>query len=80
MPQDLTYTVFIGEDYGIEVRVLTNYLLNSGGTYVVTNEMLESGQDLSLSYEYYIVLEETETNMAFVQEHYGKTERAAYTY
>lgn len=80
VPQDLTYTVFIGEDYGIEVRVLTNYLLNSAGTYVVTDEMLESGQDLSVSYEYYIVLEETETNMAFVQEHYGKTERAAYTY
>ena len=80
VPQDLTYTVFIGEDYGIEVRVLTNYLLNSAGTYVVTDEMLVSGQDLSVSYEYYIVLEETETNMAFVQEHYGKTERAAYTY
>lgn len=80
VPQDLTYTVFIGEDYGIEVRVLTNYLLNSAGTYVVTDEMLENGQNLSLSYEYYIVLEETETNMAFVQEHYGKTERAAYTY
>ena len=80
VPQDLTYTVFIGEDYGIEVRVLTNYLLNSGGTYVVTDEMLENGQNLSLSYEYYIVLEETGTNMAFVQEHYGKTERAAYTY
>lgn len=80
IPEGLTYTVFIGEDYGIEVRLLTNYLLSSGGTYVVTDEMLKSGEDLSVSYEYYIVLEETETNMAFVAEHYGKTERAAYTY
>lgn len=80
VPQDLTYTVFIGEDYGIEVRVLTNYLLNSAGTYVVTDEMLESGRELEVSYEYYIVLEKTEANTAFVQEHYGKTERAAYTY
>ncbi len=80
IPEGLTYTVFIGEDYGIEVRVLTNYLLNSAGTYVVTDEMLQSGGELDVSYEYYIVLEETEANRAFVQEHYGKTDRAAYTY
>ena len=80
IPQGLTYTVFIGEDYGIEVRVLTNYLLSSAGTYVVTDEMLRSGQDLDVSYEYYIILEETQANTAFVREHYGKTDRAAYTY
>ncbi len=80
IPEGLTYTVFIGEDYGIEVRVLTNYLLNSAGTYVVTDEMLQSGGDLDVSYEYYIILEETEANRAFVEEHYGKTDRAAYTY
>ncbi len=80
IPEGLTYTVFIGEDYGIEVRVLTNYLLNSAGTYVVTDEMLRSGGDLDVSYEYYIILEETQANRAFVEEHYGKTDRAAYTY
>ena len=37
IPQGLTYTVFIGQDYGIEVRLLANYLLSSAGTNVCTD-------------------------------------------
>lgn len=80
IPEGLTYTVFIAEDYSIETRLLTNYLLSSCGTYVVTDKELQENGKLSLSYEYYIVLEETETNMHFVQNNYGSTARAGYAY
>ena len=45
------------------VDVETQMLLS----YVVTDEMLRSGQDLDVSYEYYIILEETQANTAFVR-------------
>ena len=80
IPQGLTYTVFIGQDYGIEVRLLANYLLSSAGTNVCTDaEIPEKGMDCK-TFDYYIVLEETEANMAFIQNTFGTADRAAYTY
>ena len=80
IPQGLTYTVFIGQDYGIEVRLLANYLLSSAGTYVCTDaEIPEKGMDCK-TFDYYIVLEETEANMAFIQNTFGTADRAGYTY
>lgn len=80
VPQGLTYTVFIGQDYGIEVRVLANYLLSSAGTYICTDaELPEKGPDCK-TFDYYIVLEETEANMAFIRETFGTADRAGYTY
>ena len=80
IPQGLTYTVFIGQDYSIEVRVLANYLLSSAGTYVCTDaEIAEKGMDCK-TFDYYIVLEETEANMTFIQETFSTAGRAGYTY
>ena len=80
IPQGLTYTVFIGQDYGIEVRLLANYLLSSAGTNVCTDaEIPEKGMDCK-TFDYYIVLEETEANRAFIQNTFGTADRAAYTY
>lgn len=80
IPQGLTYTVFIGQDYGIEVRVMANYLLSSAGTYVCTDaEIAEKGMDCK-TFDYYIVLEETEANMAFIRDTFGTADRAGYTY
>ena len=80
IPQGLTYTVFIGQDYSIEVRVLANYLLSSAGTYVCTDaEIPEKGMDCK-TFDYYIVLEETEANMAFIRDTFGTADRAGYTY
>lgn len=80
IPQGLTYTVFIGQDYGIEVRLMANYLLSSAGTYICTDaEIQEKGPDCK-TFDYYIVLEETEANMAFIRETFGTSRRAGYTY
>ena len=80
IPQGLTYTVFIGQDYSIEVRVLANYLLSSAGTNVCTDaEIPEKGMDCK-TFDYYIVLEETEANMAFIRDTFGTADRAGYTY
>ena len=80
IPQGLTYTVFIGQDYGIEVRLLANYLLSSAGTNVCTEaEIPEKGMACK-TFDYYIVLEETEANMAFIQNTFGTADRAGYTY
>ena len=80
IPQGLTYTVFIGQDYSIEVRVLANYLLSSAGTYVCTDaEIPEKGMDCK-TFDYYIVLEETEANMAFIRDTFDTADRAGYTY
>ncbi|MGN0982368.1 MAG: hypothetical protein ACI4O0_05715 [Candidatus Limivicinus sp.] len=80
IPQGLTYTVFIGQDYSIEVRVLANYLLSSAGTQVCTDaEIEEKGMDCK-TFDYYIVLEETEANMAFIRDTFGTADRAGYTY
>ena len=80
IPQGLTYTVFIGQDYSIEVRLLANYLLSSAGTYVCTDaEIAEKGMDCK-NFDYYIILEETEANMAFIRDTFGTADRAGYTY
>lgn len=80
IPQGLTYTVFIGQDYSIEVRLLANYLLSSAGTYVCTDaEIAEKGMECK-TFDYYIVLEETEANMAFIRDTFGTADRAGYTY
>ena len=62
------------------MRLLANYLLSSAGTNVCTDaEIPEKGMDCK-TFDYYIVLEETEANMAFIQNTFGTADRAAYTY
>jgi hypothetical protein len=80
IPSNLRYIIFLGDDYGIEARLMANYLLSSGGTFVCTDDMLsEYGQDYP-RFDYYIVLQATEANMAFIQSNLGTTARAGYTY
>ena len=52
----------------------------NAGTYVCTDaEIAEKGMDCK-TFDYYIVLEETEANMAFIRDTFGTADRAGYTY
>lgn len=80
IPSGLAYLVFSGDYDDITLRVMVTYLLQPTTTHVCPDDELEQMDDGWRTYDYYIVADETEANMAFVRDAMAKDAPAGYTW
>ncbi len=80
IPSGLGYIVFSGDSDETTLRVMVTYLLQPTTTRVCTDDDLMELDEQWRAYDYYIVADETEANMAFVRDTMGKDAPAGYTW
>ena len=80
IPSGLGYIVFSGDYDETTLRVMVTYLLQPTTTRVCTDDDLGQLDEQWHSYDYYIIADETEANMAFVRDAMGKDTPAGYTW
>ena len=80
IPSGLAYFVFSGDYDDVTLRAMVTYLLQPTTTHVCLDGELGQLDDGWRSYDYYIVADETEANMAFVREAMAKDAPAGYTW
>ena len=80
IPSGFGYLVFSGDYDDITLRVMVTYLLQPTTTRVCSDDELSQLGEQWRAYDYYIVADETEANMAFVRSVMVKDAPAGYTW
>lgn len=80
IPSGLAYFVFSGDYDDVTLRAMVTYLLQPTTTHVCPDDELGQLDDGWRSYDYYIVADETEANMAFVRDAMAKDAPVGYTW